>query len=113
MPDTVPVVADVPAVPKAPGLTAWIVAHYDSLSPRVKALGGAALLAAASLSIPDAKVWITSNLGQHPKLTAWATTLIFIVGLYQKPFVQQIVDGALKVKKTSPTTAEVSIEPKV
>jgi hypothetical protein len=98
-----------PSVSVTPTMLSQALAHWSSLNPQVKVLLVAAIGAAGSLSIPQAQAWIVSNLGQHPKLTAWATSLIFIVGLYQKPYVQSLMDAVLQVKQTSPTTAQVEV----
>jgi hypothetical protein len=90
----------------------WIASHWKSLSPRMVALGVAALAYAGTMNIPVAQKWISSNLGQHPKLVSFASSLMFIVALYQKPYVHDAVDNALRVKQVSPDKVVITQEPK-
>jgi hypothetical protein len=89
----------------------WISTHWKNLAPKAKVIIVSAFAYAASMSIPDAKAWISSNLGQHPKLTAYASSLLAILAVYQQPFVQNALTS-LKVEQTSPDKVVVTQETK-
>ncbi len=79
----------------------WIINHLKSLTLKAKAIIGIAIAYAATMSIPQAKDWISSNLGQHPTLTAWATSIVGIIAVYQNPWLQKIVNS-LNVEQVAP-----------
>jgi hypothetical protein len=89
----------------------WLVQHWISLTPKAKTLGITALAYAATMSIPESQHWMTSNLGQHPFLAGLGHTALVLVALYQKPFVQQIVDSSLHIKQVSPDKVVITQEP--
>jgi hypothetical protein len=101
MPEETPVVKQT--------IGAKIAAHWNALAPKAKIIAGAALAYAGAMNIPYAKVWLSANLGQHPKLTALGTAVLTIVAVYQQPFVQGILTGkpVLKTRQIDDKTVQV------
>lgn len=85
----------------------WIKTHWAALTPKAKTILVAAIGYAGTMSIPQAKAWVSSNLGQHPTITAFATSIIAIVSLYQQPFVQNALNS-LHVNQKSPNEVVVT-----
>lgn len=88
----------------------WIIDHYKSLTVKAKGLIVLAVGYAATMSVPQAKVWLSSNVGQHPKLVAWGTAVLTVVSVYQQPWVQTVLNGKVKLEASQPSPDSINVK---
>lgn len=85
--------------------------YIQNLTTTAKALIGTLVTFAIGMQVDPVKNWVTSNLGQHPKLSSIAMALLGIVTALHNPQVADAARAILNIKKTGPGTAEISAEP--